>query len=111
MSATLNFYTMMAIEVTEKIDEIRENEDKYLPYLEGHKGIKMSLIRTYDEDNRMFFGLVLARGDKYSDTFVEKMDLDEMIKIREEVTTEFEKLFGEKKSVKDCYIYSFDYYY
>lgn len=111
MSATLIFCTMLGIEVTDKLEEIQDKEDIYLPYIEGHPNLKMSIQETHDDDkNRAFFGLVLARGDKYEDTFVKKIDLDEMIKLREEVVTEFEKLFGEKKSVKDCSIFSFDYY-
>lgn len=69
MSTTYTTYLMLGIKTTQEESGINiwEDNDKWLPYMEGHLGVDISIQYSPEEPN-LYIGKVLASWSRYSDS-------------------------------------------
>jgi hypothetical protein len=96
MGLDYNHYVLLGVDVENKRTYIRDNEDVFLPYIEGRYGIEMELI---DDRKFIYFGKVVARGNRYEGITKTEMDPSELDHERQKVADEYVRLFGESCSI------------
>lgn len=96
MGVDYNHRVLVGIDVSAKRKLINEDEETFLPYIEGHYNIEFDLVDDYESQDFLYFGKVLADGDKYVGIEKKEIDIDSLSKIREEVAVAYKELFKEE---------------
>jgi hypothetical protein len=91
-------------------DFIDKFDDKYLPYIEGHKDTEFGMICDGMNGDYIVFGKIIELPDKYSDNDFVDIDLSIMyIHNQTRLTLEYIKVFG-KNPVVAPKLFSFIHY-
>ena len=84
-------------------NEINFWDDKFLPYIEGHKGEEYTIVR---DDNFMAFGkLVAIDSDGWDFKHLDTNNLN-----KEEVKNKYNEVFEVEGSVSDPYLFIFSHW-
>lgn len=95
MGVDYSHRVVVGVDISSKRKEV-EREEKFLPYIEGHYGIEFDIVDDRESENFMYFGKVLARGDKYEGIPKTKIEIDKLDQLRKEVAQGYKELFNEE---------------
>ena len=94
MGVDKTHYVILGIDIQDLDMDFWGKEDKYLPYIEGHRDVKYSIINGSMDDNYCFFGKVLAKGDKQEGISLTTINEEEIsYSEKEEILYKTNKLF------------------
>lgn len=82
--------------IENKYGKIDMWNDKFLPYIEGHKGVEFSIIRDGMSNKYTVFGIIInsdSEGWDFTNIDLNKIDIDK-------VKSKYLELFGENPSTE-----------
>lgn len=89
-------YIMLAVDIKDRdIDFYDDKNEKFLPYIEGHKDCEFSIIDDAMCEKYCFFGKVLKTAEDYDGLNIEPIDIsfDYVSNLKEDICKEYYKLF------------------
>lgn len=105
MGVEFNHYVVLGVDVSKKRKEI-DNDEKYLPYTEGHYDVEFDIIDGCEEYKFLWFGKVLADGDKYVGIEPKAIDLEALEPLRKQIMESYKEVFGEACELKDVKLFA-----
>lgn len=107
-------YVMFAVDITDKkIDFYDDENEKFLPYIEGHKDCEFAIVDDCMSGRYCFFGKVLKTAEDYDGFDREPIDIsfENVSDIKESICVEYMKLFNELIKMNDIKLYCFTKWY
>lgn len=95
MSIDYNHYVVVGVDIQNKRKEVQW-DDKYLPFIEGHYDVEYRIVDDRENQKFMFFGIVLAEGDKYEGIPLTEISDEKIKEARTKVLAAYKDTFEEE---------------
>ena len=105
MGLDYKHYVVLGVDVSNKREEI-EDDDKYLPYIEGNRDIDFEIVDGREGYKFLWFGKVLANGNRYEDIEPKAINLETLEPLRKQIMESYEKVFEETCELKDVKLFA-----
>jgi hypothetical protein len=114
MSLDRKDYLMLAVNINDKhIDFYDEENEKFLPYIEGHRNVNLRIVEDVMSGEFCFFGKVLKVGEDYDGFDTSPIEIsDAIIKSQKsQIADKYFELFNEQINENDIKLYCFTKYW
>lgn len=104
-------YIIVGIDIHDLDINFFENEDKWLKYIEGHRGIECSIIIDQIHGNYTFFGKIIRQSDNYdTGPDVKIIDEEDIVDAKLTVLPKANLLFDKNYMFHDIKVFAFTNY-
>lgn len=105
MGVDYKHYVVLGVDVSKKRKEI-ESDEKYLPYIDGDIEVDFRIVDGREGYKFLWFGKILADGDKYEFIKPQTIDLETLEPLRKQIMESYQKVFEETCELKDVKLFA-----